>query len=102
MKLFIIIGIVILLICVCVSGCLQEEEPPNDTNLFGEWHSTSKGYEITFHKNQTYTSNFLGLGSWHINNSELVIGKNTFDYKFVGDKLHLSSMHMFFIKVGGN
>ena len=95
---------VLLLLLVLLGGCLQEGEKPNDTNndidskLLGEWHSTSYRYEITFHEDQTYESDFLGSGSWHLNNSELILGENTYDYEFVGGRLHLMPMYLFFEK----
>lgn len=97
--------IVLLLICVALSGCLQEGERPNDTDnqnmdarFIGSWVCSDWAYTITFSKDNAYTSNFLGSGSWHTNNSELVLSENAYDYEFLGEKLHLKPLYLFFEK----
>lgn len=91
--------LILLLICVTLSGCIEEK--PNGTDnqnrLLGEWHSTAYNNTITFHQN-TYTSNFVGEGNWSVNGRELILNNNTYDYEFLGNRLHIMPLYLFFEK----
>jgi len=69
-----IIGLIILLVCVGLSGCNQSDFKSDRDKLVGRWFFASENYTLTFFDNGTFianvSGNFVYLGTWEINSGK--------------------------------